>query len=251
MTTPILTLVIALASLTPLACAHGESQSAPAPATPPAASAAPTSVPALAVAPLTMTWDVNGVKREAIVYLPATATTIPAPLVFAFHGHGGSGKQFARGSAFHKAWPEAIVVYPLGLPTAGMTDPKGLKAGWQCRDSSASNRDLAFFDAMLAGLKSQYTVDDRRIYSTGHSNGGGFTYFLWAQRAKLFAAFGPSAAGSAGARDAELIARPLIHIAGDADTIVPIAMQQRTLTAAQRLNNCESDGEPWAQYCTE
>ena len=102
---------------------------------------------------------------------------------------------------------------------------------------------------MLAGLKAQYKVDDRRIYSTGHSNGGGFTYLLWAQRGENFAAFGPSAAGMA--RGPTITPRPLIHIAGESDTVVPIAFQTRSMDAARSLNGCESEGKPWAQYCTE
>ena len=50
---------------------------------------------------------------------------------------------------------------------------------------------------MLARLKTDYKVDDKRIYSTGHSNGGGFTYLLWAARGDVFAAFAPSAGGRA------------------------------------------------------
>ncbi|MDA1008871.1 MAG: esterase [Planctomycetota bacterium] len=198
-----------------------------------------------------MSWEVDGVKREAIVFAPATATTIPAPLVLAFHGHGGSSKQFARSSEFHTAWPEAIVVYPQGLPTAGMTDPQGKKAGWQNRVGVEDDRDLKFFDVMLAGLKNEFKVDDQRIYSTGHSNGGGFTYLLWGQRGTLFAAFGPSAAGAGGSRGVTFVARPLIHIAGESDTIVPIGFQKLSLTAARTLNGCDSEGTPWAKYCTQ
>lgn len=234
------TLVITLIAYAP--CAHAQSDAKPAPA------ASARSEPSKAQ---TMSWDVNGVKREAIVYVPEDATTTPAPLVFAFHGHGGSSGQFARSSEFQTAWPQAIVVYPQGLPTAGMTDPQGKKAGWQKVPGAEGDRDLKFFDAMLAGLKSEFKIDERRIYSTGHSNGGAFTYLLWGQRGSIFAALGPSAAGAASSRDATFVARPLIHIAGESDTVVPIAWQQRTLTAARSINGCDSEGSPWAKHCTQ
>ena len=32
-------------------------------------------------------------------------------------------------------------------------------------------------------------MDTRRLYATGHSNGGGFTYLLWSARGETFAAF--------------------------------------------------------------
>ena len=42
-----------------------------------------------------MEWKVDGVAREALVYAPAAAKTTPCPVVFAFHGHGGTMKQAA------------------------------------------------------------------------------------------------------------------------------------------------------------
>src|SRR5437879_6120492 len=78
------------------------------------------------------TWDVDGVKREAIVYVPSKKTDAKAPLVFDFHGHGGTAKHAARAHHFHETWPEAVVVYMQGLNTPGkLTDPEGKKSGWQ------------------------------------------------------------------------------------------------------------------------
>ena len=64
-------------------------------------------------------WKVDGVTREALVYSPTTAKTVPTPIVFAFHGHGGNMKYAATKFAFRKHWPEAIVVYMQGLNTPG------------------------------------------------------------------------------------------------------------------------------------
>jgi poly(3-hydroxybutyrate) depolymerase len=43
-------------------------------------------------------------------------------------------------------------------------------------------------------LRKDYKTDAKRIYATGHSNGGEFTYLLWHARGKEFAAFAPSGA---------------------------------------------------------
>jgi polyhydroxybutyrate depolymerase len=147
--------------------------------------------------PVPRHWDVDGVRREALVVIPeATADDQPAPVVFVFHGHGGTSRQAARSFGLHTHWPEAIVVYPQGLPTPGrLTDPEGKRNGWQHAAGEQEDRDLKFFDAMLASLKSEHEIDEARIYSTGHSNGGGFTYLLWASRPDVFAAVAPSSAG--------------------------------------------------------
>ena len=98
----------------------------------------------------------------------------------------------------HELWPEAVVVYMQGLSTPGrLTDPEGKKPGWQSAAGDQGDRDLKFFDALLATLKQEYKIDERRIYSTGHSNGGGFTYLLWSARPNMFAAVAPSAAVAA------------------------------------------------------
>src|SRR5213083_1340976 len=93
-------------------------------------------------------WKVDGVVREALVHVPASAATEPAPVVFAFHGHGGTMSNAARMFSFHTRWPEAIVVYMQGLNTPGrLTDPDGKAPGWQRSVGDQSDRDLNFFDA--------------------------------------------------------------------------------------------------------
>ena len=186
----------------------------------------------------------DGVVREALLHVPAKAQTEPCPLVFGFHGHGGNMNNAARMYHVHTLWPEAIVVYPQGLNTKGqLTDPEGKKPGWQGGVGAEGDRDLKFFDVMLSTLEKEFKVDPKRIYSTGHSNGGGFTYLLWAERGDKFAAFGPSAAASRRAlRD--LKPKPMIHIAGENDPLVKFSWQKLTMEAVRRGNQC-GEGTPW------
>jgi len=216
-------------------------------------------------------WKVDGVAREALVYAPATAKTEPTPVVFAFHGHGGTMKYAANKFRFHKLWPEAIAVYVQGLNTPGtIVDPQGKWPGWQKTFGDQGDRDLKFFDAVLATLKKDYKVDAKRIYVTGHSNGGGFTYLLWAARGDVFAAVTPCAAAAmigngalpddlpaALARQAEVSRRsmknlkpkPVLHMAGENDPLVKFAWQQRTIDEVRKINGC-GEGKPWGEHCT-
>lgn len=189
-------------------------------------------------------WTVEGVAREALVQVPAAARTNPVPVIFAFHGHGGSMRQAARSFDFHTRWPEAIVVYPQGLNTPGrLTDPEGRRAGWQSALGDQADRDLKFFDVLLASLQQSYRVDTNRLYATGHSNGGSFTYLLWAARGDKFAALAPSAAVPGSAR-LQLRPKPVLHVAGEQDALVKFAWQQWTMQALRRLNQCDA-GQPW------
>jgi polyhydroxybutyrate depolymerase len=189
-------------------------------------------------------WTVDGISREALVYVPPQARSNLAPVVFAFHGHGGSMHNAARTFSLHTHWPKAIVVYLQGLDTPGrLTDPAGAKPGWQRDLGDQGDRDLKFFDAVLASLQQDYRVDAKRLYATGHSNGGAFTYLLWAARGDKFAAFAPSAA--AAIRNLpQLKPKPVLHVAGENDTLVKFAWQQQTIAGLRKLNHCGA-GQPW------
>lgn len=196
-----------------------------------------------------MEWKIDGSGREALVYIPTAAKTTPSPIVFAFHGHGGTLRHAAAKFRYHELWPEAIVVYMQGLNTPGaLTDPEGKKTGWQRTVGDQGDRDLKFFDAVLATLKKDYRVDDKRMYATGHSNGGAFTYLLWMARGDLFAAVAPCAAATR--RPAQTLKpKPVLHMAGENDPLVRFAWQEMTIDALRKLNGCE-EGKPWGKNCT-
>ncbi|MBS1713171.1 MAG: esterase [Armatimonadetes bacterium] len=197
-------------------------------------------------APEVKTYTVGGVSRIATVFAPSRPGAHP-PLVFGFHGHGGNMRNAANSFQMHEVWPEAVVVYMQGLPTAGMTDPEGKKNGWQQKPSDENGRDVAFFDAVYADVTKRFAVDLDRVYSMGHSNGGRFTYVLWSERGELFAAFAPS--GSPGALLAST-PKPLFHIAGQKDPIVNFTGQRLTVDAVKRKNGCQGQGEKVGTYAT-
>lgn len=189
-------------------------------------------------------FTVGDTKREALIYVPARSDK-PLPVVFAFHGHGGTARRAARTFAYHTHWPEAVCVYMQGLPTPGqLTDPEGKKAGWQAKAGDQGDRDLKFFDAVLTALKKDHAIDDKRVYCTGHSNGGGFTYLLWAERGDVFAAVAPSAAAANRfARD--LKPKPCLHVMGEKDPLVKPEWQKATAETVRKVNGCDADGKVW------
>jgi len=206
-------------------------------------------LPVAAVAGDSIDLKIDGIARTALVYAPVAAKTNPTPLVFVFHGHGGSARQAAVSFAMEKQWPEAIVVYPQGLDTPGqLTDHDGNRPGWQGLMGDQGDRDLKFFDALLAQLEKDYKVDAKRIYCTGHSNGGGFTYLLWEARPDVFAAVAPSAAAAKFA--GQLKPKPVMICGGENDPLVKPAWQQMTMNVIRRGNGCSLTGKPWDQKCT-
>ena len=193
--------------------------------------------------PQTLEWTINGQTRKALAYIPATAKTKPTPIIFAFHGHGGTMLNMYRTRGFQKLWPDAIFICPQGLNTVGiLTDPEGKKSGWVMSDQTNDNRDLQFFDAMLKTLRSDYKIDNSRIYATGHSNGGGFTYLLWATRANEFAAFAPTATAGGKLIPKLNTPKPGFHLMGETDPLVKPNWQKITYNKILRINGCTQEG---------
>jgi len=202
------------------------------------------SLAAHAAEPHVMSWNVDGIEREAIVFAPdSSPITGGSPLVFAFHGHGGTMRPIARRWKYQDSWPEAIVVYPQGLPTRGLRDPEGKLPGWQRLPGEDGDRDLKFFDTMLADLRKKYTVDDNRIYVTGFSNGGAFTYLLWDQRADTFAAVAPC--GSLPKEQLRFATpKPAFIVSGEKDPLVKIDEQSKAIERIRKIDSATADGKP-------
>jgi polyhydroxybutyrate depolymerase len=203
---------------------------------------------------VTMTWTVEGATRTALVFAPPQAAGVAAhklPLVFAFHGHGGTSQTAAVGMHLQTVWPEAVIVYPQGLKTRSKIDPAGNQYGWQMEQGQVGlhDRDLKFFDAMLTGLRQQFPVDDSRIYATGFSNGAIFSYLLWAERGKVLAAVGVCN-GLLAAGEHLTVPRPVVVIGGESDPLVPLASLQQGIEADRQINGATAAGQPCGPMCT-
>lgn len=142
------------------------------------------------------TLTVASKSRSYVLSVPTSYDAdVPLPLVFAWHGLGGSGSLARRYfNIEQRSSSGAIFVYPDGLPT-GTND----QAGW---DLAATGIDVAFFDALLAEVTSSYCVDRARLFSTGHSFGAMMSNALGCYRGDVLRAIAPVAGSPprAGAR---------------------------------------------------
>lgn len=117
------------------------------------------------------------------------------PVVFVFHGGLGNPDLTEKQTGFSKKADEEgfIVVYPYGT---GSFDKKLLTWNtWNCcgyADKKNIN-DVDFTKAVLAEIKSKYSVDEKRIYAAGLSNGGMMCYLIACELSEHFAAVAPVA----------------------------------------------------------
>jgi len=192
------------------------------------------------------TWTIDGVKRIALVRVP-TGVSGQLAVVFGWHGHGGRSTHSAARWGYADIDTTSILVFPQGLPTVSpLVDKEGRMPGWQTSVDSEGGRDIKLFDTILADLKKEQSVDERRIFSMGHSNGAAFSYLLWQARPEVIAAVG-SVAGSLRADTKVASPMPVIHVAGEKDPLVKFAWQKATFAAVKRFNSCTEEGKPWAK----
>jgi polyhydroxybutyrate depolymerase len=123
----------------------------------------------------TRTYNAGGRSRSVALFAPSTLTG-PAPLVLLLHGNGDTNANFvaalgmqakATASGFVFAAPQGVsqsFTY-LGQPLSGLSwDPY--------RSVAEGNIDLPLLDAIRADLGASSTVDPKRIFVFGYSQGG-------------------------------------------------------------------------------
>lgn len=178
--------------------------------------------------------DFGGRTRSYIVHPPAGADLKkPLPLVIALHGGGGTAAANIKQTGFNAEADKSgfIVVHPNGTdqprPMLNAMG-RGFFYTWNagsCCGYAKKNAvdDVGFIRALVAELRRQYSIDPRRIYATGISNGGMLSYRLACEAGDLIAAIG--VVSGAQTVPACKAAQPVsvIHIHGSADQNVPLA----------------------------
>ena len=131
----------------------------------------------------TETVVVGGVSRTFIVHVPPGYTVqSPVPLVFDFHPLSVSAAVWkdATNWAATADTQGFIVVWPQGIMNA-----------WNVGRCCGAADDVAFTRAMIAQISMEKSIDAKRIYATGCSNGGGMSYKLACEAADVIAAVAP------------------------------------------------------------
>ena len=126
-------------------------------------------------------------------YDPST----PTPLLFMFHGMGGDSSEQSGGSAENSyyGWQTTahqngfIVLFPESL---------GYFKTWDLGGGGSSS-DLSFVDDMIGWASSNYNISESQIFTTGHSWGAYFSYYVARYRSDDIAAFGAHSGGLGGA----------------------------------------------------
>jgi polyhydroxybutyrate depolymerase len=134
----------------------------------------------------------KGLSRMYRVHLPASyKPSIAVPLLFALHGGGGNMDYQADDTKYgliSKSEQEGFaVVFPNGYSKL----PGGKLATWNAGNCCAAARDeqvddVGFIREVLTRVSQQVSVDYKRIYATGMSNGAMMAYRLACEMSEVF-----------------------------------------------------------------
>jgi polyhydroxybutyrate depolymerase len=132
----------------------------------------------------------DGLERTYFVHLPQNYnSSVSYSLIFAMHGGGALGYQGIEGQSQLSELSDLenfIVVYPEGLERLGF---RTWNAGDCCPSASAlGTNDIGFIDALLEKLKLEISINEKKVYATGFSNGGQLAYKLANRYPNKFAA---------------------------------------------------------------
>ena len=124
----------------------------------------------------------DGRKRKYLVYIPRSYNpTRPTPLVIGLHAGMSNPENFMERTRFATLADREnfIAIFPQG---SAFRERKGRfvwNAGVCCGYAAKRNiDDVGFIRQLIGEMETRYTIDSKRIFATGFSNGGGMSYRL-------------------------------------------------------------------------
>lgn len=186
------------------------------------------------------TITVDGKTRYYLEYVPQNLGE-NRPLILALHGNGGHG-------AYHKSVMKVESV----ADTAKFVTvfPNGIDRTWDI----GGTQDLNFMQALIKEMYRKYKIDRNRVYITGWSMGGMFTYYAMMKAANTFAAFAPmSGYHFWGGQATSARPVPILHIHGTADDCVYTSFSGQSSLQAElnkwvNRNHCSTTKKTTKNY---
>ena len=168
------------------------------------------------------------------VFVPSTfASNKRMPLIIALHGAGGTEDGFME--SYEGQLPLLaekhgyIVATPLGYRPIGGYGSPIMGTG---RMSELSEQDVM---QVLALMRRDYPIDERRIYLMGHSMGAIGTWHLGSKYPDIWAGLGAFSGIGYPTAEARMKAIPQFVVHGDADFTVPVARSRAMVEEMKKL----------------
>jgi polyhydroxybutyrate depolymerase len=171
------------------------------------------------------TMTIDGLERTYTLNLPPNYyESADFSLVIAMHGGGGSAQQFESTNKLTEKANDSkfIVVYPDGVQSNGLLKVRTWNAGGCCDYAVSQNiDDVKFISVMIDKLLASYKINAKKVYATGHSNGGMLAYRLACELSNKIAAIAPNSSTMVNSTCKPARPVPILHMHSVNDTRVP------------------------------
>ena len=164
-------------------------------------------------------------NRQYAIYIPVNYNSAqPVPLVFLFHGFTNNISNMFNDSEMQMLADTNNFIYAIPQGLGGLP-------GWNIGLNFGGNADdLGFTRSLIDRISLNYSINPKRVYAAGFSNGGFFSYQLACQMSDKIAAI----ASVAGSMNPTWISgsnptcnsqhqMPILQFTGTNDNVIPIA----------------------------
>lgn len=180
------------------------------------------------------TIKVGTTTRNGIAYIPSGIAN--PPMILQLHGMN-------QDAAYQKNQAKWEPVADTGKFI--VVFPNGTNKQWDISGTTDVNFMAAIIDTMYA----RYKIDKNRVYLSGFSMGGMFTYHAMNKMSDKIAAFAPCSGypmGGATASSSRPV--PILHIHGDADDVVNYSGVEGALSTWRKWNGCPTTAQTTKPY---
>ncbi len=178
---------------------------------------------------------VDGTKRNYILYVPSNLGE-DRPLLISCHGMNQDA-----------AYQRNMLQIESVADTAKFVTvfPNGIDKSWDI----SGDRDLRFMQALIDEMVKKYAIDPDRVYLSGFSMGGMFTYHAMNRMADKIAAFAPiSGYPMWGGNYSSSRPVPIIHTHGTTDDVVGFSGVAAVLSGWVDRNKCSKTAKVEKPY---
>ncbi len=194
-----------------------------------------TALLAIVTASAQKTITVDGKMRNYLEYIPANLGK-NRPLLISCHGMG-------QDAAYQKGMLKIETI----ADTAKFVTvfPNGINNAWDI----SGDQDINYIKALIDRMVSNYGIDRNRVYLSGFSMGGMFTYHAMTKIADKIAAFAPiSGYPIYGMSFTSSRPIPIIHTHGTGDDVVKFDKVQSILDGWIKRNKCSATATVTKNY---
>jgi len=174
--------------------------------------------------------------RDIHVYAPSNIAP-KSPLLISCHGMD-QDPNYQQSNTHWEAVADTagfVVVYPRGGTGMNTWDISG-------------DKDTKWMTEIIAQMVKDYDIDEKRVYLSGFSMGGMFTYHAMSKIADKIAAFAPTSGTNVMGASKAMRPVPIIHPHGTSDDVLPYSQVEGFIKNYRDQFNCPSQAEVQENY---